>query len=114
MKEYDTVYKILHAIYDKYRRRYRGNPDSKQVCCMRSLNRPPDVLCETPQIYEMEKKLGIYIEEDEALMLYDMELDEAARAIVEMKKEQSEPNSFTRNQEPVNNRDVLGYLLPHN
>lgn len=80
---YDDVYAILHAVYGKYRRRYSRNPDSKQMCCMWSTNDPPDVITETDQWEEIEQKLDLSFDEDEALSLYNMDLDEAAEAIVE-------------------------------
>mgnify|MGYP001600308398 CR=1 FL=1 len=88
MKKRDkTAYQTLHAIYDRHRRRYRGNPDSKQMCCMWSSYSPPDVIEGTRPLRDIEKAFGIEIDEDEALVLYDMRLDEAARKIVEMQKE---------------------------
>lgn len=80
---YDEVYAILHAVYGKYRRQYRGNPDSKQMCCMWSTDDPPDTITDTDQWAEIEEKLDMSFEEDEACDLYDMDLDEAAEAIVE-------------------------------
>lgn len=80
---YDEVYAVLHAVYGKYRPRYRGNPDSKQMCCMWSTDDPPDTITESDQWAEIEEKLDMSFEEDEAFDLYDMDLDEAAEAIVE-------------------------------
>ena len=80
---YDEVYAILHAVYGKYRRRYRGNPDSKQMCCMWSTDDPPDTITDTNQWEEIEERLDMSFDEDEAFSLYDMDLDEAAEAIVE-------------------------------
>lgn len=80
---YDEVYAILHAVYRKYRPRYRGNPDSKQMCCMWPTDDPPDTITDTDQWAEIEEKLDMSFEEGEAFDLYDMDLDEAAEAIVE-------------------------------
>ncbi len=80
------AYQALYAIYDKHRRKYRGNPDSKQMCCMWSTNRPPDTLSYTRPIYDIEEAFSIEIDEDEAVKIYDMNLDEAIMKIMEMKK----------------------------
>lgn len=86
MTSRDSVYQRLHRIYKKYQSRYRRNPDSKQMACMWSTYRLPDTLCDTKQIEEIEKEFGIELTEDEAVELYDMLLDEAAKRIVEMQK----------------------------
>ena len=82
------AYQTLHAIYDKHRRKYRGNPDSKQICCMWSTNNPPDTLSDTRPIYDIEDAFSIEIDEDEAVEIYDMKLDEAIKKIMEMKRAQ--------------------------
>jgi hypothetical protein len=79
------AYQTLHAIYDKYRRKYRGNPDSKQMCCMWSTNSPPDTIVDTRPIYDIEDAFDIEIDENKAMELYDMTLNEAARKIMEIK-----------------------------
>ncbi len=91
MKKIDeTVYQTLHTIYDRHRRRYRGNPDSKQMCCMWSTYDPPDVIEGTKPFCDIEAAFDIRIDEDDALDLYDMDLDEATRTIVEMRNERSQ------------------------
>jgi hypothetical protein len=91
MKKIDeTIYQTLHAIYDRHRRKYRGNPDSKQMCCMWSTYSPPDVIEGTRPLCDIEKAFDIDIDEDAALVLYDMHLDEAARKIGEMQNERSQ------------------------
>lgn len=79
----ESTYKRLHKIYKKYQSKYRHNPDSNQMCCMWSTYNPPDTLCDTRQIFEIEQKFGIELTEDEALELYDMDLEEAAGLIDE-------------------------------
>lgn len=44
---------------------------------MWSTRRLPDVLMETGQISDIEKAFGIQLDEDEAIELYDMTLEEA-------------------------------------
>ena len=89
MNNTDAIeYQILHAIYDKHRRKYRGNPDSKQMCCMWSTNNPPDSLSDTQPIFDIESAFNIEIDEDEAMKIYDMVLDEAVKKILEMKDAQ--------------------------
>jgi hypothetical protein len=88
----NNPYKIecqtLHAIYDKHRRKYRGNSDTQQMCCMWSTNNPPDTLLDTQPIYDIEDAFNIRIDEDEAMEIYDMTLDEAIKKIMEMKRVQ--------------------------
>ena len=86
MKEsLSSIYDALHAIYSKHRRHHRENPDSKQFCCMWSTEDPPDVIEGTEPLCDIEDAFGIQISDDEALELYDMHLDQAARRILEIK-----------------------------
>ena len=81
-----TIYAALYAIYSKHRRGYRENSyDSKQMCCMWSTNDPPDVIEGTEPFCDIEDAFGIEISDDEALELYDMTLDQAARKIIEIR-----------------------------
>lgn len=82
---YKIGFQILYAIYDKHRRKYRGNPDSNQMCCMWSTNNPPDTLLDTQPIFDIENAFNIEIDEDGAMELYDMVLDEAIKKIMKMK-----------------------------
>ncbi|MEI6309472.1 MAG: hypothetical protein WCP58_07510 [bacterium] len=82
----ESIYQALLVIYEKHRRRYRNNPDSKQICCMWSTSSPPDTLEKTSQIRDIEKAFDIFIDEDSAVELYDMDLDEAARKIMEIQE----------------------------
>ncbi len=84
MKE--TAYRTLRAIYDRHRRRHRENPDSKQMCCMWSTDAPPDIIEGTPPFDDIEEAFGIAIDDNAALELYDMDLDEAAVRILEMQR----------------------------
>ncbi|MCX6864819.1 MAG: hypothetical protein NTV46_01130 [Verrucomicrobia bacterium] len=81
-----SIYATLHAIYSKHRRMHRENPDSKQMCCMWSTDDPPDIIEGTDPICDIEDALDIQISDDEALELYDMYLDQAARRILEIRK----------------------------
>ena len=85
------VYDVLHAIYSKHRRKHRENPDSKQMCCMWSTNHPPDTIERTGPICDIEAALDIQISDDEALELYDMDLDRASRMIFEKRKKKCLP-----------------------
>ncbi len=85
---YTIAYQTLNDIYNKHQRKYCGNPDSKQMCCMWSTNNPPDVLSGTQPLCDIEKAFDINIDENEALELYDMDLDEAIKKIMEMKSVQ--------------------------
>ena len=81
---HDIVYRTLHTIYDRHRQRYEENSDSKQMCCMWSTYDPPDIIEGTEPFCDIETAFGICIDEDDALQLYDMDLDVAARKIMEM------------------------------
>ena len=72
---------ILKTIYNKYRKKYRANPDSGQLCCMWSTANPPEDLCNTDQIFSIEEAFNIDLSEVEALELYDMKLEEAAKKV---------------------------------
>lgn len=82
--EYKEIYAKLYQIYKKYQKKYRHNPDSHQMCCMWSTVNPPHILETTKQIHDIEKAFDIHLDEMQAIELYDMKLDEAARRILEM------------------------------
>ena len=82
--DYQTVYDALHRIYQKHRRKYRENGDSKQMCCMWSTDDPPDLIEGTPPFDDIEDTFGIAVNDDAAMDLYDMHLDAAARKIIDM------------------------------
>ncbi len=86
--DYQAISETLYRIYQKHRRKYRNNPDSRQMCCMWSTYSPPDIIEGTPPFNDIEDAFGITIDEDTALMLYDMHLDEAARKIMDIRLEQ--------------------------
>ena len=80
--DYQVVYDALHQIYQRHRRNHRENSDSKQMCCMWSTDDPPDIIEGTPPFDDIEDAFGISIDDDTALELYDMHLDEAAKKIL--------------------------------
>ncbi len=86
MSTYQNTYKILHQIYEKHRRKYKANSDSKQMCYMWSTNDPPDVIEGTEPFCDIEDVFNISINEDDALDLYDMNLNNAAKFIIEIQK----------------------------
>jgi len=81
---YKIARQTLYAIYDKYRRKYRGNSDTEQMCCMWSTNNPPDTLLGTRPVCDIEDTFNIKIDEDVAMEIYDMTLDEAIKKIMEI------------------------------
>jgi hypothetical protein len=89
-------YATLHAIYEKHRRRYPGNPDSKQMCGMWSTTRPPDTLADTRPIAKLERAFGIEIDESEVMRLYDIDLDAALVRILELRRLQGGTDNKTR------------------
>jgi hypothetical protein len=82
---YKIAHQTLYAIYKKHRRKYRGNSDTEQMCCMWSTNNPPDTLLDTQPIYDIEDAFNIKIDEAAAMAIYDMTLDEAIKTIMEIK-----------------------------
>lgn len=52
---------------------------------MWSTNDPPDIIEGTEPICDIEAVFGIQISDDEVLELYDMNLDEAVRKILEIR-----------------------------
>jgi hypothetical protein len=87
--EQRRAYETLHRIYQKHRRQYRENGDSKQMCCMWSTDDPPDIIGGTPPFDDIEDAFGIAVDDDAALELYDMHLDEAVDRILEMQRLQA-------------------------
>ena len=83
---YKHTYETLYKIYKKYQKRYKGNPDSEQMCCMWSTYNPPDIIEGTKPFRDIEHAFNISIDNDDALDLYDMHLDEAAKRIIEIRK----------------------------
>jgi len=49
---------------------------------MWSTNDPPDIVDDTEPINDIESAFDIVIDEDDALELYDMSLEEAAKRII--------------------------------
>lgn len=88
MSNYESIYQTLHEIYQKHRRYYRENGDSKQMCCMWSTNDPPDIIEGTEPFDDIEAAFDIAIDDDEASNLYDMYLEEAASRIMEILKKE--------------------------
>ena len=82
---YKIARQTLRTIYNKHRRKYRGNSDTEQMCCMWSTNNPPDTILDTQPIFDIENAFNIEIDEDMAIEIYDMTLDEAIKKIMEMK-----------------------------
>lgn len=82
-----TIYDKLHDIYQKHRKKYRSNPDSKQMCCMWSTSNPPDVIEDTAPFSDIEDAFNITINDSDCMELYDMELEEAATKINEIIKQ---------------------------
>lgn len=84
----NDTYKIarqrLYAIYNKHRSKYRGNSDTEQMCCMWSMSNPPDILLDTQPICDIESAFNIKINENVAIEIYDMTLNEAIKKIMEM------------------------------
>ncbi len=56
------------------------------MCCMWSTSSPPDTLEGTRPLCDIEKAFDILIDENIAIEIYDTDLDEATRKIMEMQE----------------------------
>ena len=70
------------------------------MCCMWSTYDPPDIIEGTEPFCDIETAFDICIDEDDALELYDMDLDEATRKIMEIREQQCEPITSPDRQQP--------------
>lgn len=87
MTEYKKIYETLYKIYNKHRSNYSENSyDSEQMCLMWSTADPPDVIEDTEPFEDIDKAFNICITDDDALDIYDMNLAEASRKIIEIKQ----------------------------
>lgn len=80
----EEIYRQLHLIYNKHRKKYKNNPDSKQMCCMWSISAPPNIIEGTQPLNDIEDTFHISLTGDECLDLYDMELNVASRKIADI------------------------------
>ena len=77
----ELTYEKLYNIYKKYQLRYNRSMNSGQICLMWSTRSLPDVLTDTEQLSDIENAFAIQLDEDEAIELYDMTLNEAVAFI---------------------------------
>jgi len=89
----EEIYKQLNSIYNKHRKKYRNNPDSKQMCCMWSVAVPPDIIEATPPFIDIEVTFDISLTEEDCLDLYDMGLNEASKKISQVIRANQQINS---------------------
>ena len=82
--DYQAVYDTLLAIHQKHSRVYPENGKAKQMCCMWSTKNPPDIIEGTLPFEDIEDAFDLTIDGDTAMELYDMDLDEAARKILDL------------------------------
>lgn len=83
-----NIYTELHRIYEKHRRKYKPNPDLRQMYCMWSISSPPDIIEGTTPFCDIEDAFNISINEDECLALYDMTIEEVTSRIFDIIKKQ--------------------------
>ena len=80
MNKQDLLNELL-KIHDRYSfERYRATPAS-QVCTMWSVDDPPDELLATDPLEAICDLIDMDIDEDYAMELYDMTLEEAADSL---------------------------------
>jgi hypothetical protein len=83
-----STFDSLKKLYNRFRKNYRGNPDSGQMCCMWSTSNPPDDIYNSDQIISIEKEFNIELSEDQVLEIYDMDLSEAVIKINSIRQNQ--------------------------
>lgn len=80
MNKQDLLNELL-KIHDRYSfERYRA-ASASQVCTMWSIDDPPDVLLDTGPLEAICDLIGMDIDEEYAMELYDMTLQEAADSL---------------------------------
>jgi len=87
MNTHNVTFDKLLKIYQKYRKKYKNNLDSKQMCCMWSTSNPPDTIEGTEPFYDIEEAFDITINDQDCIELYDMELEEAVIKIHDIIKQ---------------------------
>ena len=83
----NDVLNKLFILFERYSPESKPNADS-QMCLLWSIKNPPDVLEGTIQLEAIEAEFEITITEDEAVEIYDMNLQEASEYIQELIKTQ--------------------------
>ena len=76
-----STVETLRGLYNRYRKKFRNNPDSGQMCCMWSTSNPPDDIFNSDQRLSIENKFDIELSEDDIMEIYDMDINEAADKI---------------------------------
>lgn len=80
MKTNKEIFETLLEIHKRYSSETNPNENS-QMCLMWSLDDPPEILELTEPLEEIDNQLGIEIEEDDAIKIYDMTIKEASEYI---------------------------------
>lgn len=75
----DVLNKLL-LLFERYSPESKPSADS-QLCLLWSVKNPPDVLEGTNQLEAIEAEFEIIITEDEAIEIYDMNLQEASEVL---------------------------------
>jgi hypothetical protein len=82
------IYEKIFQIFVKYKKRYKNPPKSKQMACMWSITKPPDIIEDTPPFYDIEEAFNISIDDDDCLEIYDMDISEAVDKIANLIQKQ--------------------------
>ncbi len=78
----DSLNKLL-LLFKKYSPKSKPSADS-QMCLLWSIKDPPDVLEGTKQLKAIEAEFETEIGEDEAVEMYDMNLQEASEYLLQL------------------------------
>ncbi len=81
MSSHKDIYEKLHPIYERRRKKYNRNIDSKQMCLMWSTSKPPSIIEGSKPFIDIEDTFDIEISDDECYQLYDMTLEEASEKL---------------------------------
>ncbi|MBT5371165.1 MAG: hypothetical protein HOL17_05525 [Gammaproteobacteria bacterium] len=76
----NDVLNKLSLLFKKYSPKSKPSVDS-EMCLFWSIKNPPDILEGTKQLEAIEAEFEIEITEDEAVEMYDMNLQEASEYI---------------------------------
>jgi len=81
----DDILKRLMALFEK-RTKSKASPES-QMCYFWSTSNPPDVLQNSRSLDAIDSEFEILLSEDEAVIVYDMNLLDASNYIANIVKE---------------------------
>lgn len=87
-----SIYNKICKVFRKYSGNIEPSP-ATQICLLWGKGSPPNILENTEELKELEKELNFYIDEEDAVRIFDMNIAEAAeyfkKLIVDWEKDNS-------------------------